>query len=70
MEGEKDVVSMNHTVAAENRPAAESSAARLSAEENEVIETYRRAKRIGYADLVITIQDGRRVKLWLTEKMK
>lgn len=42
----------------------------LSADENEVLEVYRRAKFLGYADITITVQDGKRVKLWLTEKMK
>lgn len=42
----------------------------LEKDENEVLDAYRRAKKLGYADIVITIQEGARVKLWLTEKMK
>ena len=39
-------------------------------DESQVLEVYRRAKRLGYADIAITIQEGVRVKLWLTEKSK
>ncbi|MBI4396798.1 MAG: hypothetical protein HY548_06870 [Elusimicrobia bacterium] len=42
----------------------------LTQEECEVLDVYRRAKGLGYADIAITIQDGKRVKLWLTEKKK
>ncbi len=42
----------------------------LAADEAEIIETYRRAKTLGYADILITVQEGCRVKLWLTEKRK
>jgi hypothetical protein len=42
----------------------------LTHDEVEVIEAYRRAKRMAYADIAITIQEGKRVKLWLTEKKK
>jgi hypothetical protein len=43
---------------------------RLSPDETEVLDIYRKAKSLGYADIAITIQDSRRVKLWLTEKRK
>lgn len=46
------------------------SASELLQDETEMLEAYRRAKRMGYADLSITIQEGTRVKLWLTEKMR
>jgi len=39
-------------------------------EEKELLNAYRRAKRMGYADIVISIQEGRRVKLWITEKLR
>lgn len=39
-------------------------------DEHEVIQTYRKAKALKYADINIAIQEGNRVKLWLTEKMK
>ncbi len=39
-------------------------------DELELIEQYRRAKMLRYADIAITIQDGKRTKLWLTEKMQ
>lgn len=42
----------------------------LAADELEVIETYRKAKRMMYSDVLITVQEGVRVKLWLTEKRK
>jgi hypothetical protein len=42
----------------------------LPREEQELLNVYRRAKRMGYADITISIQEGRRVKLWLTEKFK
>ncbi len=42
----------------------------LEKDENEVLEIYRKAKLMGYADITITVQEGSRVKLWLTEKMK
>lgn len=42
----------------------------LTRDENDVVRVYRRAKSIGYADMTVTVQDGRRVKLWLTEKMR
>lgn len=42
----------------------------LAADESEIIDVYRRAKKMGYADILITVQEGCRVKLWLTEKRK
>ncbi len=42
----------------------------LAHDESEIIEIYRRAKHLGYADILITVQEGCRVKLWLTEKRK
>jgi len=42
----------------------------LLKDEREMIEAYRRAKRLGYADIAVTIQNGMRVKLWLTEKVR
>ena len=39
-------------------------------DEREVLNAYRRAKRMIFADLAITIQEGKRVKLWLTEKIR
>ncbi len=42
----------------------------LVPEEREVLEVYRKAKALKYADINIAIQEGIRVKLWLTEKRK
>jgi len=42
----------------------------VSREESEVLDVYRRAKNLGYAEIAISIQEGNRVKLWLTEKMR
>jgi hypothetical protein len=39
-------------------------------DEKEVLHIYRKAKQMGYADISISIQEGKRVKLWLTEKLK
>jgi hypothetical protein len=39
-------------------------------DEREVLAVYRRAKSMGYADVSIAIQEGKRVKLWLTEKLR
>ncbi len=51
-------------------PVKSAAAANLEKDENEVLEIYRKAKMMGYADITITVQEGCRVKLWLTEKMK
>ncbi len=53
-----------------HRSAAQVAAADLQKDESEVLEIYRKAKMMGYADITITVQEGSRVKLWLTEKMK
>jgi len=42
----------------------------LPKDEHEVLHAYRKAKSLKYADINIAIQEGMRVKLWLTEKMK
>ena len=42
----------------------------IQPDEMEVLETYRRAKALKFADINIAIQEGLRVKLWLTEKKK
>jgi hypothetical protein len=42
----------------------------LTRDENDVLTVYRRAKQAGFADIEITIQDGKRIKLWLTEKWR
>lgn len=42
----------------------------LEKDELELIQAYRRAKRMRFADINLTIQEGTRVKLWLTEKLK
>ena len=42
----------------------------LLTDEEEVLRAYRKAKQLGYADVAITIQEGKRVKLWLTEKIR
>ena len=42
----------------------------LLKDELQMLEVYRRAKRLGYADIQVSIQEGTRIKLWLTEKMK
>lgn len=42
----------------------------LSPDEQELIEVYRRAKKLKFADLLLSIHEGVRNKLYLTEKMK
>lgn len=42
----------------------------IEKDEQELLEIYRRAKKMGYADLAVTVQEGKRVKLWLTEKFR
>lgn len=42
----------------------------VSQDEAELIVMYRRAKSFGFADIMISINDGRRIKLWLTEKQR
>jgi hypothetical protein len=39
-------------------------------DELEVLEAYRKAKEMKFADVTIAIQEGLRVKLWLTEKRR
>lgn len=39
-------------------------------DEIELLQIYRKAKALKYADINVSIQEGARVKLWLTEKMK
>lgn len=39
-------------------------------DEKEVLQIYRKAKALKFADIEMAIQEGSRVKLWLTEKMK
>ena len=39
-------------------------------DEIELLQIYRKAKSLKYADINVSIQEGARVKLWLTEKMK
>lgn len=42
----------------------------LLKDETELLMAYRKAKRMGFADLAVTVQEGARVKLWITEKMR
>ena len=42
----------------------------LSKDEVQVMAIYRKAKRMGYADIEISIAEGDRKKLWLTEKIR
>lgn len=42
----------------------------IQPDELEVLETYRKAKALKFADVTIAIQEGLRVKLWLTEKRR
>lgn len=42
----------------------------LSDDETEVIHMYRRAKKFRNAEMTIAVQDGKRIKLWLTEKRR
>lgn len=39
-------------------------------DEIELLQIYRKAKALKYADINVSIQEGARVKLWLTEKMR
>lgn len=55
------------------KPASEAVEAlshELPRDEKEVLSAYRKAKNMGYADINISIQEGKRVKLWLTEKLR
>lgn len=54
----------------EERRRVERRSGVLPKDEHELIQTYRKAKALKYADINIAIQEGNRVKLWLTEKMK
>ena len=49
---------------------ARSQFAQIAHDEREVLEIYRRAKTFGFADIIISVQEGTRVKLWLTEKRR
>jgi hypothetical protein len=40
----------------------------LSRDEQEVLDTYRRARGLGFAEIAIAFEDGLLKKLWLTEK--
>lgn len=42
----------------------------LAQDEVDILETYRRAKEMQFSDIEISIQDGLRTKLWLTEKRR
>jgi hypothetical protein len=42
----------------------------LTIDELELLEVYRKAKAMKFADIAVTIQEGKRVKMWLTEKMR
>ena len=55
---------------AEGNTAKNSQVLAVTQDEVELLESYRKAKQIQYADIEITIQEGRRTKLWLTEKMR
>ncbi len=58
---------------AESAKSSSADRAALSAlgkDEAELLKAYRKAKKLGYADIAVTIQEGKRVKLWLTEKIK
>lgn len=43
---------------------------KLSEEESQIIELYRRAKEIGNSEIAIAFHEGERNRLWLTHKMK
>ena len=53
-----------------DKEITDTTAKNISKDELELLEVYRRAKSMGYADVLITIQEGTRVKLWITEKMR
>ncbi len=42
----------------------------MTQDEIELLAMYRKAKRARYSDLFVSIQEGVRVKLWITEKMR
>lgn len=42
----------------------------IQKDEHELLQVYRKAKALRYADINIAIQEGIRVKMWLTEKMR
>jgi len=58
---------MEHQV---ERRKTERRASHLPKDEHELLHVYRKAKSLRYADINVAIQEGMRVKLWLTEKMK
>jgi hypothetical protein len=55
---------------AENTETNSSQMQMLSLDEVEVLEVYRKAKQMQFADVAVTVQEGKRVKLWLTEKKR
>ena len=48
----------------------EGAATTTQKDELELLQIYRKAKALKYADINVSIQEGARVKLWLTEKMR
>ena len=42
----------------------------LTDDEVELIHMYRRAKKLHHSEITIAVQDGKRIKLWLTEKRR
>lgn len=53
-----------------NSTVVRQSAEVLQEDEVQLLKVYRKAKSMGYADISVTVQEGIRVKLWLTEKMR
>lgn len=45
-----------------------SSERELTMDEREIVDAYRKAKRLRHSDISISIQEGQRVKLWITKK--
>ena len=54
----------------QERRKAERRSSAIPKDEHELLQAYRRAKALKHAELTVAIQEGKRVKLWLTEKMK
>ena len=42
----------------------------LTDDEVELVHMYRRAKKLHHSEITIAVQDGKRIKLWLTEKRR
>lgn len=65
-----EVIPADQPTEADTKALEKAVSTALGKDEAELLKIYRKAKRLGYADISVTIQEGKRVKLWLTEKIK